>query len=245
MYPLPLMQPRHIVACSAPPCRTHPINVTRHARSPAHWRPTPPHYGANPYKDEAAHMPYIGIGLHVLAAIYFAVHAIRSGQGLYWLILLFSFPLLGSFVYFTAIYFPKARNSRGARQAIRSAKQLMDPGGTCATRVPNWRVRPPCRIGFAGHYAAGCRPGRGSQNPARAGGQLAAGRRSLHPDRPCPCPPRFRAARACGGDAGRLVRPPSGCAPQAGTDPALRAGTGGCPSARHPCRVRASRGMRK
>ena len=45
-------------------------------------------------------MPYIGIGLHVLAAIYFAVHAIRSGQGLYWLILLFSFPLLGSFVYF-------------------------------------------------------------------------------------------------------------------------------------------------
>ncbi|MBH1634933.1 tetratricopeptide repeat protein [Stenotrophomonas maltophilia] len=73
-------------------------------------------------------MPYIGIGLHVLAAIYFAVHAIRSGQSLYWLILLFSFPLLGSVVYFLAIYFPEARNSRGARKAIRSAKQLMDPG---------------------------------------------------------------------------------------------------------------------
>lgn len=73
-------------------------------------------------------MPYIGIGLHVLAAIYFAVRAIRSGQSLYWLILLFSFPLLGSVVYFLAIYFPEARNSRGARQAIRSAKQLMDPG---------------------------------------------------------------------------------------------------------------------
>lgn len=73
-------------------------------------------------------MPYIGIGLHVLAAIYFAVHAIRSGQSLYWLILLFSFPLLGSVVYFLAIYFPEARNSRGARQAMRSAKRLMDPG---------------------------------------------------------------------------------------------------------------------
>ena len=73
-------------------------------------------------------MPYIGIGLHVLAAIYFAVHAIRSGQSLYWLILLFSFPLLGSVVYFLAIYFPEVRHSRGARQAIRSAKQLMDPG---------------------------------------------------------------------------------------------------------------------
>lgn len=73
-------------------------------------------------------MPYIGIGLHALAAIYFAVHAIRSGQSLYWLILLFSFPLLGSVVYFLAIYFPEVRRSRGARKAIRSAKQLMDPG---------------------------------------------------------------------------------------------------------------------
>ncbi len=73
-------------------------------------------------------MPYIGIGLHVLAAIYFAVHAIRSGQSLYWLILLFSFPLLGSVVYFLAIYFPEVRHSRGARQVVRSAKQLMDPG---------------------------------------------------------------------------------------------------------------------
>jgi len=73
-------------------------------------------------------MPYIGIGLHVLAAIYFAVHAIRSGQSLYWLILLFSFPLLGSVVYFLAIYFPEVRQSRRARQVVRSAKQLMDPG---------------------------------------------------------------------------------------------------------------------
>ncbi|MDF2480054.1 MAG: putative transrane protein [Stenotrophomonas indicatrix] len=48
-------------------------------------------------------MPYIGIGLHILVAIYFAVHAIRSGQSLYWLILLFSFPLFGSVVYFLAI----------------------------------------------------------------------------------------------------------------------------------------------
>jgi hypothetical protein len=73
-------------------------------------------------------MPCIGIGLHVLAAIFFAVHAIRSGQSLYWLILLFSFPLLGSVVYFLVIYLPEVRPSRGVRQAIRSAKRLMDPG---------------------------------------------------------------------------------------------------------------------
>ncbi len=73
-------------------------------------------------------MPYIGIGLHFIAAIYFAVHAIRSGQSLYWLLLLFSFPLLGSLVYFVAIYLPEVRHSRGARQVVRSAKQLIDPG---------------------------------------------------------------------------------------------------------------------
>ena len=38
------------------------------------------------------------------------------------------FPLLGSVVYFLAIYFPEVRHSRGARQAMRSTKQLMNPG---------------------------------------------------------------------------------------------------------------------
>ncbi|WP_422506144.1 hypothetical protein [Stenotrophomonas sp. GZD-301] len=73
-------------------------------------------------------MPFLGIGLHVLAAIFFAVHAIRSGQSLYWLILLFSFPLLGSVVYFLAIYFPEIRHSRGARQTLRAANRLINPG---------------------------------------------------------------------------------------------------------------------
>lgn len=73
-------------------------------------------------------MPYLGIGLHFIAAIYFAVHAIRSGQSLYWLLLLFSFPMLGSLVYFVAIYLPEVRHSRGARQMVRSAKQFIDPG---------------------------------------------------------------------------------------------------------------------
>ncbi len=73
-------------------------------------------------------MPFIGIGLHVLVAIYFAVHAIRSGQPLYWLLILFSFPLLGSVVYFAAIYFPEIRYSRGARKTLRAANQLINPG---------------------------------------------------------------------------------------------------------------------
>lgn len=73
-------------------------------------------------------MPFIGIGLHVLVAIFFAVHAIRSGQNFYWLLILFSFPLLGSVVYFAAIYFPEIRHSRGGRKTLRAASQLINPG---------------------------------------------------------------------------------------------------------------------
>ena len=72
-------------------------------------------------------MPIIGIGLHVLVALFFAVHAIRSGQNLYWLIILFSFPLLGSAVYFFAIYLPNSRLHYGARKAVASAAKALDP----------------------------------------------------------------------------------------------------------------------
>jgi len=41
-------------------------------------------------------MPYFGIGLHVIVAIYFAVHAIRSRQNFYWLFILFAFPMVTS-----------------------------------------------------------------------------------------------------------------------------------------------------
>ena len=52
-------------------------------------------------------MPYFfGIGLHVFVAIFFAVHAMRNNQGIYWLFILFAFPLLGSVVYFVAIGIP-------------------------------------------------------------------------------------------------------------------------------------------
>jgi len=72
-------------------------------------------------------MPFAGLGLHILIALYFAVHAVRSGQQMYWLIILFSFPLLGSVVYFLVIYLPDSRLERGARQAVRSAARVLDP----------------------------------------------------------------------------------------------------------------------
>lgn len=68
-----------------------------------------------------------GIGLHVIVAIFFAVHAVRTHQNMYWLLLLFIFPGLGSIVYFFAVYLPSLRESRGARAASRAIKQIVDP----------------------------------------------------------------------------------------------------------------------
>lgn len=72
-------------------------------------------------------MPFAGLGLHVLIALFFAVHVVRSGQQLYWLFILFSFPLLGSAVYFVVIYLPDSRLHHGARQVARAAVKTLDP----------------------------------------------------------------------------------------------------------------------
>ncbi|AJW44865.1 MULTISPECIES: tetratricopeptide repeat protein [Ralstonia] len=72
-------------------------------------------------------MSFFGIGFHVIVALFFAVHCVRSNQNMYWLFILFVFPLLGSVVYFFAIYLPEIRHSRGARVAGRAVTQLIDP----------------------------------------------------------------------------------------------------------------------
>lgn len=73
-------------------------------------------------------MPYFGLSLHVIIALLFAVHAVRTRQQLYWLLILFSFPLLGSVVYFFAIYMPGSKLEHGARKAVTAAAQSLDPG---------------------------------------------------------------------------------------------------------------------
>lgn len=69
----------------------------------------------------------LGIGLHVLVAIFFAVHAIRSRQQMYWLMILFMFPLLGSVVYFFGVYLPNSRLEHGARKVMAGAAKVLDP----------------------------------------------------------------------------------------------------------------------
>ena len=66
--------------------------------------------------------------LHILAALACGIHAVRTGQPIYWLLILFMFPFLGSVVYGVAILLPELRHSRGARQASRKVRALLDPG---------------------------------------------------------------------------------------------------------------------
>jgi hypothetical protein len=73
-------------------------------------------------------MPVIAGGvLHFAIAIFFAIHAIRSGRHYYWLIILFSFPLLGSAVYFFMEYMPDIRMTRGGRKMIKVVNDVIDP----------------------------------------------------------------------------------------------------------------------
>ncbi len=74
-------------------------------------------------------LPFAGLGLHVFIAIFFAIHAVRTGQQMYWLLILFLFPLLGSVVYFFAIFLPGFRLDHRARRAITAAAKAINPQG--------------------------------------------------------------------------------------------------------------------
>ncbi len=73
-------------------------------------------------------MPYIGASLHIFIALFFAVHVVRTGREMYWLMILFMFPLLGSVVYFFAIYLPSSRLPGGTRKLAAAAMKSLDPG---------------------------------------------------------------------------------------------------------------------
>ncbi|WP_082559605.1 MULTISPECIES: tetratricopeptide repeat protein [unclassified Lysobacter] len=72
-------------------------------------------------------MPFLGLGAHVLVALFFAVHAVRSGQERYWLGILFMFPLLGSVIYGLTIWLPEMRHSRHGRALVGGVKRALDP----------------------------------------------------------------------------------------------------------------------
>jgi hypothetical protein len=70
---------------------------------------------------------YYGLGAHVIVALFFAVHAVRAGRELYWLAILFMFPLLGSIVYFFAVFLPETRIEQNMRKAGSKLTKILDP----------------------------------------------------------------------------------------------------------------------
>jgi hypothetical protein len=72
-------------------------------------------------------MPILGIGLHVIIALFFAIHAMRTNQDRYWFMILFAFPGLGSLIYGLMIWLPDARNSRHGRSIENTLINVLDP----------------------------------------------------------------------------------------------------------------------
>ena len=71
-------------------------------------------------------MSIIGI-LDIVIAVYFAVHAVRTGRNMVWLFVLLFAPFLGSLIYFFAEYLPEVRQSTVARKSVRVVGKLVDP----------------------------------------------------------------------------------------------------------------------
>ncbi len=72
-------------------------------------------------------MPILGIGLHVIIALFFAIHAMKTHQDKYWLMILFAFPLFGSLIYGVTIWLPDARNTRQGRTIEYALVNVLDP----------------------------------------------------------------------------------------------------------------------
>ncbi len=70
----------------------------------------------------------LGGGLSLILAILLCVHAVRTGQQLYWVWIILVFQPLGGVVYFLAIVLPELVGGRTARIVGKAARQTLDPG---------------------------------------------------------------------------------------------------------------------
>jgi len=71
-------------------------------------------------------MPLLGI-LDIVVAVFFAIHAVRTGRNLIWLLVLLLAPFLGSLIYFFTEFLPDMRHSKVARSSARAVSSVVDP----------------------------------------------------------------------------------------------------------------------
>ena len=74
-------------------------------------------------------MPYIAGSLHLIIAVFFAAHALKTGRSTYWIMILLAFPLIGSAAYLFMEYLPDIRMTRGGRKVLRAVTSAVNPHG--------------------------------------------------------------------------------------------------------------------
>lgn len=71
-------------------------------------------------------MPLIGL-LHLMIAVGFAVHAMKTGRPQYWMYILLFVPLVGAIAYVLFELVPELASTRRARRVARGIGEIIDP----------------------------------------------------------------------------------------------------------------------
>jgi hypothetical protein len=66
-------------------------------------------------------------GLSLIFSILMAVHVIKTGRELYWVLIILIFQPLGGIIYFAAIVLPELLGGSTARRVARTARETLDP----------------------------------------------------------------------------------------------------------------------
>lgn len=84
-------------------------------------------------------MPLLGL-MHLLIAIGFAVHAMKTGRPQYWLWILLAVPLIGSIAYVIIELLPELAQMRAARQVASDIRTVIDPDRELRDRLEQARL---------------------------------------------------------------------------------------------------------
>lgn len=87
-------------------------------------------------------MPFLGIGLSTIIALFFAVHAVKTGQERFWLSILLVFPFIGSLIYFFVIFLPDFRQSPVGYQIESKLLKALDPQRELREALSNYEISP-------------------------------------------------------------------------------------------------------
>src|SRR5471032_1059988 len=99
------------------------------------WLSTRGRFTVNSHRQRwEATMPFLGV-LALLIQVGFAVHAIRNGRELYWVVIIIMFPMIGCLVYFFVAVYPTLGIERHARKLSDGIAKAIDHSRAMRARV--------------------------------------------------------------------------------------------------------------